>query len=79
MKLKLGCFNDIREGLVVLENDYKSNINNLYTLNKFPLKFEDNSFNFIFCKVIFNYVVSVTLMNELHTILKRGGRSYEFF
>ncbi|MFX0036490.1 MAG: methyltransferase domain-containing protein [Candidatus Hermodarchaeota archaeon] len=73
MKLNVGCGNDIREGWINLDIIKSEGVDVVHDLNKIPLPFEDNSFDYILCKDVLEHVNYVTLMNELHRTLKKGG------
>ena len=73
IKLNVGCGNDIREGWINLDIIKKEGIDIVHDLNKVPLPFEDDTFNYILCRNVLEHVNYVALMNDLHRILKQGG------
>lgn len=72
-KLNLGCGNDIRKNWINLDIIAKKGINIIHDLNKLPLPFTNNSFDYILCKNILEHINYFPLMNELYRILKKNG------
>lgn len=74
MKLNLGAGKlDVKEGYVNLDMTAYPKIDVVWDLNKLPLPFEDNQFEEILAYSILEHVNYVSLMDELHRILKPGG------
>lgn len=72
-KLNLGCGNDIRKDWINLDIIGKKGVNVIHDLNKIPLPFTDNSFDYILCIDVLEHINYFPLMNELYRILKKNG------
>lgn len=72
-KLNLGCGNDIRKGWVNLDILNNKGVDVIHDLNKLPLPFNDNYFDYILCVDVLEHINYFPLMNELYRILKRKG------
>jgi len=73
MKLNLGCGNDIRKGWINLDIQEREGVDIIHDLNKLPLHFEDEIFDVVLCKDIFEHVKYFALISEIYRILKKGG------
>lgn len=77
MKLNLGCFNDIKEGYVNLDQEkFNDKIDVVHDLTKFPYPFEDNTFQEINAIFILEHldVDRIKFYDELHRISRHYGR-----
>jgi len=72
-KLNLGCGNDIRKNWINLDIIPKKGVNIIHNLNKLPLPFTDNYFDYILCIDVLEHINYFPLMNELYRILKKNG------
>jgi len=72
-KLNLGCGADIREGWVNLDAAKLEGIDVVHDINRLPLPFESEEFDYILCQDVLEHVEYVPLLKDLHRILKRGG------
>lgn len=72
-KLNLGCGNDIRKGWVNLDILNNKGVNVIHDLNKLPLPFNDNYFDYILCTDVLEHINYKDLMSELHRILRKNG------
>jgi len=73
-KLNLGCGNDIRKDFINLDVVKLPGVNIVHDLNKLPLPFKDESFDYILAKDVLEHVNDyVSLLKELHRILRKGG------
>jgi predicted SAM-dependent methyltransferase len=72
-KLNLGCGSDIRQGWINLDIADIEGVNIVHDLNKLPLPFEGEEFDYILCKDVLEHLDYVPLLRDLHRILKRGG------
>lgn len=73
MKLNLGCGKNFIKGWVNLDKDEYEGVDIIHDLNKLPLPFKDNYFDYILCNNLLEHVKYLPLMNDLHRILKFGG------
>jgi len=73
MKLNLGCGHDCREGWVNLDIKERDGVDVVHDLNKVPLPFENEEFDYVLCQDILEHVNVIPLINEIHRILKKGG------
>ena len=73
MKLNLGCGYDRREGWINLDIKEGEGVDVVHDLNKVPLPFENEEFDYILCNSILEHVNVIPLMNEIHRILKKNG------
>ncbi len=72
-KLHLGCGLDYREGWVNVDSHAKADVK--WDLNKFPYPFKENTFDYIYCSQIIEHLDPLEkVMEELHRILKKGGK-----
>lgn len=70
MKLNLGCGKDIKKGWINLDCNKGEGIDVVQDLNKLPLPFEKNMFDFILCQDVLEHVEFIPLINEIYRILK---------
>lgn len=73
MKLNLGCGNDIREGYVNLDRASLPGVDVVHDLNKLPLPFKDDQFDYVLCKDIIEHLEYIPVLAEIHRIMKPGG------
>lgn len=73
-KLNLGCGRDIKKDCVNLDFYEGSGVDVVHDLNKIPLPFKDNEFDFILCQDILEHTDYGPLVNEIHRILKENGQ-----
>ncbi|MFX1392094.1 MAG: methyltransferase domain-containing protein [Promethearchaeota archaeon] len=73
MKLNLGCGYDCRKGWVNLDREKRDGVDIVHDLNKLPLPFENEKFDYVLCQDVLEHVNIIPLMNEIHRILKKGG------
>lgn len=75
-KLNIGCELDYKEGWINIDFE-KSDITNpdiIVDLNKLPLPFQDEEFNFIKCTEVLEHVLyPQSILKELNRIMKPGG------
>ena len=72
-RLNLGCGRDIKEGWMNLDFYKYDGVDIVFDLDKLPLPFVDNSFDYILCKDVLEHVNFLPLINEIYRILKIGG------
>ena len=72
-RLNLGCGTDIRKDWVNLDIADIEGVDVIHDINKLPLPFEWEEFDYILCKDILEHFEYVPLLRELHRILKKGG------
>lgn len=71
MKLNLGCGKDIKEGYINLDKESYPGINVKHDVDKLPLPFKDNYFDYIYCSRILEYPKDlIATMNDLIRISK---------
>ncbi|MBS1266581.1 MAG: hypothetical protein MAG795_00548 [Candidatus Woesearchaeota archaeon] len=75
MKLNVGCGHDIKKGWVNLDVKKRKGVDVVHNLEKYPYPFEDNKFNLILADNVLEHLDdTIGCMNELHRILKPGGK-----
>jgi len=72
-KLNLGCGTDIRKGWINLDIAKIPGVDIVYDINKLPIPFKNEVFDYILCNDVLEHVEYVPLMKELHRILKEYG------
>lgn len=73
MKLNLGCGMDVLEGYVNIDRVKLEGINIIHDLNSFPYPFEDNTFEEIRARSIFEHLDNLQeVLEELWRISKSG-------
>ncbi|MFQ3676121.1 MAG: methyltransferase domain-containing protein [Endomicrobiia bacterium] len=73
-KLNLGCGKDIKQGWINLDIVKLDGVDIVYDINKLPLPFAENEFDYILCKDVLEHFDNyVLLLKDLHRILKVGG------
>lgn len=73
--LNLGCGQDYLQNAVNLDINEKSKADVIHDLNIFPYPFEDNSFDLVIARSILEHLSNIPkVMEEIHRILKSGGR-----
>ncbi len=72
-KLNLGCGNDIREGWTNLDIADIEGVDVVHDINKLPLPFEDEQFDYVLCQDILEHIEYIPLLQDLHRILKKDG------
>ena len=72
-KLNLGCGNDIRKNWINLDILNNKGVDIIHDLNKLPLPFNENYFDYILCTDVLEHINYFPLMNELYRILKKKG------
>ncbi len=76
MKLNLGCFNDIKEGYINLDQKkYNNKVDVVHDLTKFPYPFKDNTFHEINAIYVLEHldIDRIKFYDELHRISKHKG------
>jgi len=76
MKLNLGCGTDIRSGYVNCDTLALDGVDKVFDLNHLPYPFDDNSADEVCMKHVLEHLNTdlPKIMEELHRILKPGGR-----
>lgn len=72
-KLNLGCGYDIREGWINLDIADIDGVDVVHDINKLPLPFDDEQFDYILCQDILEHIEYIPLLKELYRIMKKGG------
>ncbi len=72
-KLNVGCGKDIRSGWINLDAHQLPGVDIVHDIEKEPLPFEDNTFDFVLCRNILEHIEYIPVMKELHRIMKSGG------
>ena len=72
-KLNLGCGNDIRRGWINLDINKHPDVDVIHDLNQIPLPLNDDQFDIVFCMNILEHVNYISLINDIHRILKKEG------
>lgn len=74
-RLNMGCGNDIRSGWVNADFVKKNGVDVVHNFNKTPYPFKDNTFDEIDCIEVLEHLNdTVTVIREIHRILKPGGK-----
>ncbi len=75
MKLNLGCGSEYLKGYINI--DIMQGVADVvWDLNKCPYPFEDDSVDYVLAKHVLEHLDDViSVMNELHRIVKKGGGS----
>lgn len=74
MKLNLGCGDDIKPGWINLDRSGNKYVDVVHDLNKTPLPFVDNCFDYILASHIFEHLLEwEKVLIDCHRILKPGG------
>ena len=74
-KLNIGCGRDIKKGYVNLDVTKIEGVDIVHNLNKFPYPFKDNTFGEIYASHVIEHIEDFKkIMNELHRILRTGGK-----
>jgi len=73
-KLNLGCGNDIRPGWINLDISPIEGVDVVHDVRQIPLPFDENTFDFILCQDILEHLEYISLLGDLHRILKPGGQ-----
>ena len=72
-KLNVGCGKDIREGWTNLDSVNLPGVDVHHDIAKLPLPFMNSEFDEILCKDVLEHVEYITILGDLHRILKPGG------
>jgi SAM-dependent methyltransferase len=72
-KLNLGCGTDIRNGWVNLDIAELPGVDVVHDINKLPLPFGEDEFDYILCNDILEHLDYIPIMKELHRILRTDG------
>ncbi|MDD5331695.1 MAG: methyltransferase domain-containing protein [Candidatus Nanoarchaeia archaeon] len=73
-KLNLGCGSDIRKGWINLDSINLQGVDVVHDIEKLPLPFKNEEFDEILCLDILEHVEYVSVLEDLHRILKKGGK-----
>lgn len=73
-KLNLGCGKDIKKGWVNLDSVKLPGIDIVHNIEKLPIPFKNGEFDEILCQDILEHTDYVPILQELHRILKTGGK-----
>jgi ubiquinone/menaquinone biosynthesis C-methylase UbiE len=72
-KLNLGCGRDIRKNWVNLDIANLPGVDIVHDINKLPLPFKKEEFDYILCQSILEHTEYIPILKDLHRILKKGG------
>lgn len=72
-KLNLGCGSDIKKEYINLDIANLPGVNVVHDINKLPLPFKKEEFDYILCQDILEHIDYIPLLKELHRILKKDG------
>ena len=72
-KLNLGCGFDIYPGWINLDRAALPGVDVVHDLEKLPLPFADGSLDYILAKDVLEHVDYISLLRDLHRILRQGG------
>jgi SAM-dependent methyltransferase len=72
-KLNIGCGNDIKEGFVNLDIAQLPGVDVVCDIDKNPLPFESNTFEYIICYDILEHIDYPKVLKEIHRVLKVDG------
>ena len=72
-KLNIGCGRDIKAGWVNLDIYEGKGVDVMHDLNKLPLPFDKDEFDFVLCQDILEHVDYNPLITDIYRILKKGG------
>lgn len=74
-RLNLGCGNDVKPGWTNLDIAPLPGVDVVHDLNRQPLPFEDQSFDYVECIDVLEHVKELPdVMREIHRVLAPGGR-----
>lgn len=80
VKLNLGCFKDIKEGYINLDQaKFNDKIDVVHDLEKVPYPFEDNTFDGVLARCVLEHISEnkrKDIYKELHRICKNGAIIY---
>jgi len=75
VKLNLGCGTDYREGFINVDNSPYIKTDIKFDLDTYPFPFKDNSVDYINCTAVIEHLKDMLkFMEEIHRILKKGGK-----
>lgn len=72
-KLNAGCGRDIKKGWINLDSCDLPGVDIIYDIEKTPLPFDNDEFDSILCRDIFEHVDFIPVLREIHRILRKGG------
>lgn len=73
-KLNIGCGSDYKKGWINLDSHNRYSAEVVWNLNKLPLPFKDNEFDYVYCShVLEDFNDPIPLMDEIYRITKRNG------
>ncbi|KAB1157057.1 class I SAM-dependent methyltransferase [Flavobacterium luteum] len=72
-KLNIGCGNDIKEGFVNLDIAQLPGVDVVCDIDKNPLPFESNTFEYIICYDILEHIDYPKVLKEIHRVLAVNG------
>lgn len=72
-RLNLGCGRDIKKDWINLDISKLPGVDVVHDINKLPLPFQNNEFDYILCNDILEHVEYIPIMKELYRILKIDG------
>ena len=72
-KLNIGCGNDIKKDWINLDVYALDGVDVVHDINKLPLPFSNDEFDYVLCKDVFEHVEYIPLLKEIHRILKPNG------
>ena len=72
-KLNVGCGRDIKKGWINLDSCDLPGVDIVYDIEKIPLPFDNEEFDTILCRDIFEHVDFIPVLREIHRILRKGG------
>jgi len=73
-RLNLGCGVYIRKGWINLDSHDKCGADVVWDLNKLPLPFKDDEFDYIYCShVLEDFIDPIPIMDEMIRITKPNG------
>ncbi|NOY40511.1 MAG: methyltransferase domain-containing protein [Planctomycetes bacterium] len=73
-RLNLGCGTDIKKGWTNLDIVDLPGVDVVWGIEDLPLPFEDQQFEEVLCKDILEHVDYILVLQDIHRILKPGGR-----
>jgi len=72
-KLNVGCGGDIKKGWVNLDSVSLPGVDVVCDIEQTPLPFADEQFDEILCQDVLEHTEYISVLRELHRILKKGG------
>lgn len=72
-KLNVGCGRDIKKGWVNLDKCDLPDVDIVHDIERIPLPFDNETFDSILCRDIFEHVDFIPVLREIHRTLKKGG------